>query len=312
MKSIYICRGLGVKGRGGALYWWRYPLLATFILLFGLSAHLSIEIFKNVGNHWQGAGGSLDGVAPLAAASASPKRNHWRKMELRRPKNNISYVVYNTIIEQQQQQQQQSAADATTTDVGNGGGESSFVVDREYLQHLRSLDPFPRKLHVLFPHKDFYKRRGDHPPLDFVRNGMLRFIDLNPTWNVTVYDDADMDDIIRSAADDGIISMDEMNALVGNETQPSAHRKKFYRISSLFHHDVINYIVLFSNNNAAVERSDLARLLIIWYFGGVSLCRYCTVTLTLVLLKRRDSSTCNRCMSTWIRSSTREDLTRSS
>ena len=141
---------------------------------------------------------------------------------------------------------------------------------------------------------------------------MLRFIDLNPTWNVTVYDDADMDDIIRTAADDGIISMDEMNTLVGNETQPSAHRKKFYRISSLFHHDVINYIVLFSNNNAAVERSDLARLLIIWYFGGVSLCRYCTVTLTLVLLKRRDSSTCNRCMSTWIRSSTREDLTRSS
>ena len=292
MKSIYICRGLGVKGRGGALYWWRYPLLATFILLVGLSAHLSIEIFKNVGNHWQGAGGSLDGVAPPAAASASPKRNHWTKMELRRPKNNLSDVVYNTIIEQQQQQQQQQrAADATTTDEGNGGGESSFVVDREYLRHLRSLDPFPRKLHVLFPNKDFYKRRDDHPPLDFVRNGMLRFIDLNPTWNVTVYEDADMDDIIRTAADDGIISMDEMNTLVGNETQPSAHRKKFYRISSLFHHDDINYIVLFSNNNAAVERSDLARLLIIWYFGGVSLCRYDTVTLTRVLLKRRDSST---------------------
>ena len=114
MKSIYICRGLGVRGRGGALYWWRYPLLATFILLFGLSAHLSIEIFKNVGNHWQGAGGSLDGVAPLAAASASPKRNHWKMMELRRPKNNMSYVVYNTIIEQQQQQQQQQRAAAAT------------------------------------------------------------------------------------------------------------------------------------------------------------------------------------------------------
>jgi hypothetical protein len=60
-----------------------------------------------------------------------------------------------------------------------------------------------------------YKRRNDHPPLDFVKNGILRFMELNPTWNVTVYDNADMDGIIiiRMVADDGVISMDEMNTL---------------------------------------------------------------------------------------------------
>ena len=50
-------------------------------------------------------------------------------------------------------------------------------------------------------------------------------MELNPTWNVTVHDDADMDDIIRKAAGDGIISMEEMRILLGDEQNPAAHRK---------------------------------------------------------------------------------------
>ena len=122
-----------------------------------------------------------------------------------------------------------------------------FIVHQEYLQHLRSLDPFPRKIHILFPRKDFYKRHDDRPPLNFVKNGILRFMELNPTWNVTVYDDADMDHIIRMAAGDGIISTDEMNILVRIETQPAAHRKKFTTISSLCnpHDDTNNFFFFF-------------------------------------------------------------------
>ena len=118
---------------------------------------------------------------------------------------------------------------------------SQFVLNQQYLKHLQSLDQFPKKLHVLFPHKEYYKQ---HPELNFVKNGILRFIELNPKWNVTVYDDKDMDDIIKMASTDGIISKEEMFELVGNTDtqQPPAH---------------------------PVERADLARMLIIWYYGGL-------------------------------------------
>ena len=118
---------------------------------------------------------------------------------------------------------------------------SQFVLNQQYLKHLQSLEQFPKQLHVLFPHKDYYKQ---HPELNFVKNGILRFIKLNPQWNVTVYDDTDMDNIITMAANDGIISQEEMIELVGNTDtqQPPAH---------------------------PVERADLARMLIIWYYGGL-------------------------------------------
>lgn len=112
-------------------------------------------------------------------------------------------------------------------------------VSQTYLKYLQGLEPFPKKLHILFPHKDFYKRE---PPLPFVKNGILRFMELNPSWNVTVHDDADMDRVITRAADDGIISEEEKTILVGFANQTGAH---------------------------PVERSDIARLLIIWYEGGM-------------------------------------------
>ena len=96
------------------------------------------------------------------------------------------------------------------------------LLNQEYLQHLRSLGPFPKKLHILFPHKDYYKQHSD---MDFVKHGILRFMYMNPSWNVTIYDNDMMDDIIRQAASDGIISLEEMVELVGNDTQPAAHRE---------------------------------------------------------------------------------------
>ena len=169
-------------------------------------------------NNADGGWGLLYDDAPNTFASESPSK------QLQQKHNRFVVVVDEAIIERQQQ----TPANATTT------GEEipsktevigePFVVDREYLQHLRSLDPFPMKLHIVFPQKDYYKRRE----VNFVKNGILRFMELNPTWNVTVYDDLDMDGIIEMAADDGIISMDEMNTLLGTDTQPAAHRKIYF------------------------------------------------------------------------------------
>ena len=120
--------------------------------------------------------------------------------------------------------------------------QSNFTINQAYLQHLQTLPPFPKKLHILFPHKDYYKQ---HPDLNFVKYGILRFIKLNPTWEVHIYNDEDMDNIIRKSAVDGVISNQELVLLVGDTNGynlPSAH---------------------------PVERADLARMLIIWYYGGL-------------------------------------------
>ena len=120
--------------------------------------------------------------------------------------------------------------------------QSNFTINKAYLQHLQTLPPFPKKLHILFPHKDYYKQ---HPDLNFVKCGIQRFINLNPTWEVHIYNDEDMDNIIRKSAVDGIISNQELENLVGDKSGynlPSAH---------------------------PVERADLARMLIIWYYGGL-------------------------------------------
>jgi hypothetical protein len=194
------------------------------MLLFGLSGVWMIGRISN--NYADGGWGLLNDDAHNTSASESLRStNNRTKMEQLRQKHNRLVVVNQAIIEQPQQQ---PPADASTTgeEIPSeteliGDGESPLVVDREYLQHLRSLDPFPTKLHILFPRKDYYKRRD----VDFVKNGIVRFMELNPTWNVTVYDDLDMDGIIGMAADDGIISMDEMHTLVGTDTQPAAHRK---------------------------------------------------------------------------------------
>ncbi|KAL9187708.1 hypothetical protein ACHAXT_006086 [Thalassiosira profunda] len=121
------------------------------------------------------------------------------------------------------------------------GRDGKMYVRQRFLAHLAKLKPFPRKLHVLFPDADYYKKEPG-VSIPFVKHSMLRFIDMNPMWEVIVHDDDDMDGIIKRAANDEIISWEERNLLVGNETTPAAH---------------------------PVERADIARMLYMWYFGGL-------------------------------------------
>ncbi|KAL7528599.1 hypothetical protein ACHAXR_002525 [Thalassiosira sp. AJA248-18] len=129
----------------------------------------------------------------------------------------------------------EKANEEKTPSVKENGG---LALTQIFLEYLRGLGPFPKKLHILFPHKDYYKNE-----VPFVKHTIVRFMELNPSWNVSIYDDAGMDFLIERAADDEIISVEEKNILLGSDGNPPAH---------------------------PVERTDLARMLIMWYHGGVS------------------------------------------
>ncbi|KAL7552280.1 hypothetical protein ACHAWF_015518 [Thalassiosira exigua] len=117
-------------------------------------------------------------------------------------------------------------------------------LNEEYLKYLRSLAPIPKKVHIFFPDKDYWKKSAHLP---FVQNSILSLKSLNPDWNVTVYDDDMIDDVIHGAAEVGLIPIEERDILVGvtdaekNMLKPSAH---------------------------IVERSDIARLLLMYSQGG--------------------------------------------
>ena len=62
-------------------------------------------------------------------------------------------------------------------------------VDPAYLEHLRSLPPIPRKIHLIWPDKSVIDRYSD---LAMVRHGLLALRDLNPRWELTVYEYLDI------------------------------------------------------------------------------------------------------------------------
>ena len=97
---------------------------------------------------------------------------------------------------------------------------AGFTVKHSFIDYLETLGALPKKLHILFPHKDYYKRYKGVP---FVQHSILRFIEMNPKWEVFVYDDFDMDVIIQKGADEGIITQDECDILVGNDKFEGAH-----------------------------------------------------------------------------------------
>ena len=105
---------------------------------------------------------------------------------------------------------------ASDYNVKNAG----FKVQRSFIDYLETLEAFPKKLHILFPYKDYYKRYKDVP---FVQHSILRFIEMNPKWDVTVWDDADMDVVIQKGADEGIITQVECDVLIGNDKFEGAH-----------------------------------------------------------------------------------------
>ena len=205
--------------------WVIYLLLATFISLVYLVAHLNQKL--------------LSSSAKIKMAPPAPNNMH---------------TITDSIRQQRKQDERKSYTNNTKRPGLIPQVKGELVLNQKYLDYLRSLSPFPKTLHILFPHKDYYKRQ---PPVPFVENGILRFMKLNPQWNVYVYDDSDMDQVIRRAGDDGIISIDEVNILVGTETNPAAHRKFFDGHMTLplvvtFHTDAYSYIPFRQPSNALI------------------------------------------------------------
>jgi hypothetical protein len=68
-------------------------------------------------------------------------------------------------------------------------GSQALHVDPGYIKHLCSLPPIPKKIHMMWPDKNVIYRHD----LRMVRHSLLALKTLNPEWNVTVYEYADID-----------------------------------------------------------------------------------------------------------------------
>jgi hypothetical protein len=118
-----------------------------------------------------------------------------------------------------------------------------ITLNQTYLSHLRTLPPLPQKVHILFPDKHY---DITHASLPFVQHSIIALRTLNPDWNITVYDNNDVDAIIRRGGQEGILSHQEVDILVGSDTNK-------YEAAHI------------------VERSDIARLLLMYLEGGLYL-----------------------------------------
>lgn len=123
---------------------------------------------------------------------------------------------------------------------GEAKKQYSFKLNNTFLEHLQSLDPIPKKVHIFFPDKEYFLKE---PILPFISFSIISLINLNPEWNVTVYDDEMISKVIQNAGDAGIISKKEMDVLIGE----GGHKQTAH----------------------IVERSDIARLLLIYTEGGI-------------------------------------------
>ena len=83
-------------------------------------------------------------------------------------------------------------------------------------------------------------------PIPFVEHSILSLMKLNPDYNVTIYDDEMVDNVIRKAVHSNLIHIEECNLLVGVKEDEGT---------------VIHQAAL-------VERSDIARLILMYTEGG--------------------------------------------
>ncbi|KAL7488197.1 hypothetical protein ACHAWX_000220 [Stephanocyclus meneghinianus] len=117
--------------------------------------------------------------------------------------------------------------------------------------HLKSLQTLPNKNQVFFPDKQYHEPRYPsghalHPAFDPGTH------DTQSDLTVTVYDDTDVDKLIRRGTKQGLITQEECDILVGTGETPPAH---------------------------IVERSDLCRFLLLYLEG-----RFCVDTDRIVSL----------------------------
>eukprot|EP00984_Skeletonema_dohrnii_P032531 scaffold26870_cov93-Skeletonema_dohrnii-CCMP3373.AAC.1 len=124
--------------------------------------------------------------------------------------------------------------------------QDSIKLNNTYLEHLQSLDPIPKNVHIFFLDKDYYRKQ---PILSFVSHSIISLINLNPDWNVTVYNDTMIDRVIQKAGEVGIISNEEVDVLIGVEGEEGGQKQTAH----------------------IVERSDIARLLLMYTEGGIYL-----------------------------------------
>eukprot|EP00038_Savillea_parva_P028383 m.64733 g.64733 ORF g.64733 m.64733 type:complete len:817 (-) comp8243_c0_seq2:174-2624(-) len=105
-------------------------------------------------------------------------------------------------------------------------------VDPALIPKLKALAPIPKKLHIIFPDKNVVDSSDD-----MVLHGVRKMIELNPDWNYTVYDHDAVDAYIRKelTRDEPMLSPRDVNLVL------QAH---------------------------IVERTDAARLLMMWHEGG--------------------------------------------
>jgi len=123
-----------------------------------------------------------------------------------------------------------SSANSSPRDSEDAKKERGIWVRQEYLDHLKTLGPIPRKVHVFWPKKTLL----EHMELNMVKYGIGQLAQINPTWNVTVYDDADIGALIQQSTD--LLPTEELKVL------KTAH---------------------------IVEQSDVARLIVLYRQGGL-------------------------------------------
>mmetsp|Transcript_15150 Transcript_15150/g.32132 ORF Transcript_15150/g.32132 Transcript_15150/m.32132 type:complete len:457 (-) Transcript_15150:388-1758(-) len=141
-------------------------------------------------------------------------------------------------------------------EVERSSNKCNISLNKNYLKYLSSLEPIPQKVHIFFPDKNYWNKEPSKS-FPFVEHSILSLKKLNPDWNVTVYDDAMIDDVIRNAAHLNLISREERDILVG---------KKDGGGGGSGGNDVVVH-----KGAHVVERSDIARLLLMYTEGGLYL-----------------------------------------
>ncbi len=139
-----------------------------------------------------------------------------------------------------------SGEDEVSASVEVEAKQYSISLNKTFLEHLQSLDPIPKYVHMFFPDKEYYQRQ---PILPFVSHSIISLMNLNPDWNVTVYNDTMIDRVIQRAGDIGIISKKEVDMLIGVEGEEEGQKQTAH----------------------IVERSDIARLVLMYQQGGIYL-----------------------------------------
>jgi len=125
----------------------------------------------------------------------------------------------------------------------SGDDECRISLNKTFVQHLQSLGPIPKKVHIFFPDKDYWKKS----PIPFIEHSILNLKRLNPDWNVTVYDEGMIDNVIRKGVDSNLIRQEECDILVGSTDR---------------HGNVINEAA------HIMERLNIARLILLYTEGG--------------------------------------------